>query len=70
VVGHAISTIQTFISPYVMHLKMSPCTDLWYAVNYRILKNTVNLITLLCTELFSKTQQQKKNVTLNGMGKN
>jgi len=30
--------MQTFIIPYVMDLKMSPCTDLWHAVNCRILK--------------------------------
>jgi len=49
-VAHAVSTIQTFIDPYG-----TDCTDLWHAVNSRILKHSVNLITLLCTELFSKT---------------
>ena len=53
--GHAVSMIQTSVSPYVMDLKMSPCNDLWHAVNYRILKNNVSFIILICKEQFNKT---------------
>jgi hypothetical protein len=68
-VGHAVSMIQNFISPYVMHLKTSPSKDLWHAVNSRILKNSVSFIILICKEQFSKTRWHKKHITLNGMGR-